>query len=190
VWLGKFFVDYTWSIVEQSLVVGFREAFGSWAVVDALNLVWLHAADVAILSFRNNDYIGPNVSICCLSTSLHPVCDKQSPQSSYQPVQLTSTPYSTTRIRMISAPYNIIHHSFYVVSRVVAAIQVLSKKQPLSTGIKSRALFLHTLTALPALSHHLQSFFLQHCSRACSILEILSLPRTPRRFEQNIYCSF
>jgi uncharacterized protein YhhL (DUF1145 family) len=51
VWLGKFFVDYTWSIIEQSLVVGFQEALGSWAVVDALSLVWLHAADVAILCF-------------------------------------------------------------------------------------------------------------------------------------------
>jgi hypothetical protein len=55
VWLGKFFVDYVWSIVQQSLAVGFKEAFGSWAVVDALNLVWLHAADGSILCFRNND---------------------------------------------------------------------------------------------------------------------------------------
>jgi hypothetical protein len=50
-WLGKFFVDYVWSMAEQSLIVGFKEAFGSWAVVDALNLVWLQVTDVAIHPF-------------------------------------------------------------------------------------------------------------------------------------------
>jgi hypothetical protein len=39
VWLGKFFVDFVWSTVEISLIVGFKKAIGSWAIVDALNLV-------------------------------------------------------------------------------------------------------------------------------------------------------
>ncbi len=44
--------------------------------------------------------------------------------------------------------------------------------------------------ALRTGSHLLQSFFLQYCRCTGSILEVLSVPRAPWRFEQNVYCSF
>jgi hypothetical protein len=91
-WLGKFFSDFVWSMVRQTMTVGFKAALGGWAFVDALNLVLRRLA--AFVTRRASTLVtcllGHDDRVCRFSASICSVCDKQPSKGSHQPVILLS----------------------------------------------------------------------------------------------------